>query len=188
MLCFICLSLYETTNKSIKTKIFPCDHVLDGGPIGELPENWDQTKDDTQSLFLNKSDKNDLEPYPLALSEEGNGHTQASLICQSLSPTSQYDTYPTLLQKKSSFRLHFFTGNAEGYDQGVEHFDSPQSTGELDNLIMRPELYGEPPAMEGLSAGYDSRRRKRGSGTKVGGAGAATKVATKSGSGKKNLK
>lgn len=51
---------------------------------------------------------------------------------------------------------------------------------------MRPELYGEPPAMEGLSAGYESRRRKRGSG-KVG-AGAATKVATKSGSGKKNLK
>lgn len=46
--------------------------LLDGGPIGELPENWDQTKDDTQSLFLNKSDKNDLEPYPLALSEEGN--------------------------------------------------------------------------------------------------------------------
>lgn len=45
--------------------------VLDGAPIGELPENWDQTKDDTQSLFLNKSDKNDLEPYPLALSEEG---------------------------------------------------------------------------------------------------------------------
>lgn len=52
---------------------------------------------------------------------------------------------------------------------------------------MRPELYGEPPAIEGLSSGYDSRRRKRGSG-KVGGAGAATKVATKSGSGKKNLK
>lgn len=51
------------------------NHILDGGPIGELPENWDQTKDDTQSLFLNKSDKNDLEPYPLALSEEGNGHT-----------------------------------------------------------------------------------------------------------------
>lgn len=48
------------------------NHILDGGPIGELPENWDQTKDDTQSLFLNKSDKNDLEPYPLALSEEGN--------------------------------------------------------------------------------------------------------------------
>ncbi|KAG6445102.1 hypothetical protein O3G_MSEX003719 [Manduca sexta] len=122
----------------------------DGGNIGELPENWDQTKDDTQSLFLNKSDKNDLEPYPLALSEEG---------------------------------------NSEGYEQGVEQrFDSPQANGELDNLIMRPELYGEPPAMEGLSAGYDSRRRKRGSGTKVGGAGAATKVATKSGSGKKNLK
>lgn len=40
--------------------------------MAELPENWDQTKDDTQSLFLNKSDKNDLEPYPLALSEEGN--------------------------------------------------------------------------------------------------------------------
>lgn len=51
---------------------------------------------------------------------------------------------------------------------------------------MRPELYGEPPAI-GLSEGYDSRRKKRGSG-KVGGAGAATKVATKSGSGKKNLK
>lgn len=50
--------------------------ILDGaGPIGELPENWDQTKDDTQSLFLNKSDKNDLEPYPLALSEEGNIET-----------------------------------------------------------------------------------------------------------------
>lgn len=49
------------------------NNILDGGgPIGELPENWDQTKDDTQSLFLNKSDKNDLEPYPLALSEEGN--------------------------------------------------------------------------------------------------------------------
>lgn len=48
------------------------NNILDGGgPIGELPENWDQTKDDTQSLFLNKSDKNDLEPYPLALSEEG---------------------------------------------------------------------------------------------------------------------
>lgn len=122
----------------------------DGGNIGELPENWDQTKDDTQSLFLNKSDKNDLEPYPLALSEEG---------------------------------------NSEGFEQGVEQrFDTPQANGELDNLIMRPELYGEPPAMEGLSAGYDSRRRKRGSGTKVGGAGAATKVATKSGSGKKNLK
>lgn len=45
---------------------------LDGGPLAELPENWDQTKDDNQSLFLNKSDKNDLEPYPLALSEEGN--------------------------------------------------------------------------------------------------------------------
>lgn len=54
--------------------------LLDAGPIGELPENWDQAKDDTQSLFLNKSDKNDLEPYPLALSEEGNnGHTKASL-------------------------------------------------------------------------------------------------------------
>ncbi|XP_049875707.1 putative neuropeptide precursor protein isoform X2 [Pectinophora gossypiella] len=80
-------------------------------------------------------------------------------------------------------------GNSEGYEQAVDQrFDSPQSTGELDNLIMRPELYGEPPAMEGLSSGYDSRRRKRGSGTKVGGAGAATKVATKSGSGKKNLK
>lgn len=52
---------------------------------------------------------------------------------------------------------------------------------------MRPELYGEPPAMEGLSSGYETRRRKRGSG-KVGGAGAATKAATKSGSGKKNLK
>lgn len=53
-----------------------CDNVVrildGGGAIGELPENWDQTKDDTQSLFLNKSDKNDLEPYPLALSEEGN--------------------------------------------------------------------------------------------------------------------
>lgn len=122
----------------------------DGTSIGELPENWDQTKDDTQSLFLNKSDKNDLEPYPLALSEEG---------------------------------------NTEGFEQGVEQrFDTPQSTGELDNLIMRPELYGEPPAIERLSSGYDSRRRKRGSGTKVGGAGAATKVATKSGSGKKNLK
>ncbi|XP_013189722.2 putative neuropeptide precursor protein isoform X2 [Amyelois transitella] len=80
-------------------------------------------------------------------------------------------------------------GNSEGYEQGVEQrFDSPSSNGELDNLIMRPELYGEPPAMEGLSSGYDSRRRKRGSGTKVGGAGAATKVATKNGSGKKNLK
>ncbi|XP_072944905.1 putative neuropeptide precursor protein isoform X2 [Epargyreus clarus] len=79
-------------------------------------------------------------------------------------------------------------GNSEGYEQGVDQrYDSPQATGELDNLIMRPELYGEPPAMEGLSAGYDSRRRKRGSG-KVGGAGAATKVATKSNSGKKNLK
>ncbi|KAJ2945702.1 hypothetical protein O0L34_g544 [Tuta absoluta] len=122
----------------------------DGGPIGELPENWDQTKDDTQSLFLNKSDKNDLEPYPLALSEEG---------------------------------------NVEGYEQAVEQrYESPQATGELDNLIMRPELYGEPPAMEGLASNYDSRRRKRGSGTKVGGAGAATKVATKNGSGKKNLK
>ncbi|XP_014371239.2 putative neuropeptide precursor protein [Papilio machaon] len=122
----------------------------DGVQIGELPENWDQTKDDTQSLFLNKSDKNDLEPYPLALSEEG---------------------------------------NVEAYEQNVDQrFDNPQSTGELDNLIMRSELYGEPPSMEGLSSGYDSRRRKRGSGTKVGGAGAATKVATKSGSGKKNLK
>lgn len=81
-----------------------------------------------------------------------------------------------------------FAGNSEGYDQPVDQpFDSPQSNGELDNLIMRPELYGEPPAMEALSSGYDSRRRKRGSGTKVGGAGAATKVATK-GSGKKNLK
>ncbi|KAJ8715134.1 hypothetical protein PYW08_005115 [Mythimna loreyi] len=121
-----------------------------GGPIGELPENWDQTKDDTQSLFLNKSDKNDLEPYPLALSEEG---------------------------------------NSEGFEQGVDQrFDSAQPNGELDNLIMRPELYGEPPAMESLATSYDSRRRKRGSGTKVGGAGAATKVATKSGSGKKNLK
>ncbi|XP_026321329.1 putative neuropeptide precursor protein isoform X3 [Hyposmocoma kahamanoa] len=80
-------------------------------------------------------------------------------------------------------------GNSEGFEQGVEQrFDSPQSTGELDNLIMRPELYGEPPAMESMSSGYDNRRRKRGSGTKVGGAGAATKVATKSGSGKKNLK
>lgn len=116
----------------------PTPNTKDGGPIAELPENWDQTKDDTQSLFLNKSDKNDLEPYPLALSEEGNS-------------------------------------------EGFEH------NGELDNLIMRPELYGEPPAMEGLAAGYESRRRKRGSG-KVGGAGAATKVATKSGSGKKNLK
>ncbi|XP_026756293.2 putative neuropeptide precursor protein isoform X1 [Galleria mellonella] len=141
---------------ALSAVLLVCDGVptptnaKDGGPIGELPENWDQTKDDTQSLFLNKSDKNDLEPYPLALSEEG---------------------------------------NVEGYEQGVEQrFDSPQSTGELDNLIMRPELYGEPPAMEGLSSGYDSRRRKRGSGTKVGGAGAATKVATKSGSGKKNLK
>lgn len=46
--------------------------ISDGAAIGDLPENWDQTKDDTQSLFLNKSDKNDLEPYPLALSEEGN--------------------------------------------------------------------------------------------------------------------
>ncbi|XP_038222746.1 putative neuropeptide precursor protein isoform X4 [Zerene cesonia] len=60
--------------------------------------------------------------------------------------------------------------------------------GELDNLIMRPELYGEPPAIEGLSVGYDARRRKRGTGTKVVGAGTATKVATKSNSGKKNLK
>ncbi|CAG9788788.1 unnamed protein product [Diatraea saccharalis] len=144
------------TSTAILAVLFVCDAVptpsnnKDGGPIGELPENWDQTKDDTQSLFLNKSDKNDLEPYPLALSEEG---------------------------------------NAEGYEQGVDQrFDSPQSTGELDNLIMRPELYGEPPAMEGLAPGYESRRRKRGSGTKVGGAGAATKVATKSGSGKKNLK
>ncbi|XP_041981988.1 putative neuropeptide precursor protein [Aricia agestis] len=121
----------------------------DGSPIAELPENWDQTKE-TQSLFLNKSDKNDLEPYPLALAEEG---------------------------------------NAEGFEQAVDQrYDNRQSTGELDNLIMRPELYGEPPAMEGLSQNYESRRRKRGSGTKVGGAGAATKVATKSGSGKKNLK
>ncbi|OWR51862.1 putative neuropeptide precursor protein precursor [Danaus plexippus plexippus] len=121
------------------------------GPIADLPENWDQTKDDTQSLFLNKSDKNDLEPYPLALSEEG---------------------------------------NSDGYEPVMEqrYGESPQSHGELDNLIMRPELYGEPPAMEGLSSGYESRRKKRGSGTKVGGAGAATKVATKSGSGKKNLK
>ncbi|XP_046969760.1 putative neuropeptide precursor protein isoform X1 [Vanessa cardui] len=127
----------------------PVPNTKDDGPIAELPENWDQTKDDTQSLFLNKSDKNDLEPYPLALSEEG---------------------------------------NSEGYEQAVEQrYESPQSNGELDNLIMRPELYGEPPAMEGLSGGYESRRRKRGSG-KVGGAGAATKVATKSGSGKKNLK
>ncbi|XP_045490221.1 putative neuropeptide precursor protein isoform X3 [Pieris rapae] len=115
----------------------------------ELPENWDQTKDDTQSLFLNKSDKNDLEPYPLALSEEG---------------------------------------NPDGFEQAIDQrYDSPAANGELDNLIMRPELYGEPPAIEGLSSGYDSRRRKRGSG-KVGGAGAATKVATKSNSGKKNLK
>ncbi|KAL4711509.1 hypothetical protein ACJJTC_000525 [Scirpophaga incertulas] len=125
-------------------------NIKDGGTIGELPENWDQTKDDTQSLFLNKSDKNDLEPYPLALSEEG---------------------------------------NVDGYEQGLDQrYDSPQATGELDNLIMRPELYGEPPAMEGLAQGYETRRRKRGSGTKVGGAGAATKVATKSGSGKKNLR
>ncbi|CAG9112067.1 unnamed protein product [Plutella xylostella] len=132
------------------TDAIPTPNSKDGGPIGELPENWDQTKDDTQSLFLNKSDKNDLEPYPLALSEEG---------------------------------------NPEVYERGLEQrFDSPQSTGELDNLIMRPELYGEPPAMDGLSAGYESRRRKRGSGTKVGGAGAATKVATKNGSGKKNAK
>ncbi|XP_053610900.1 putative neuropeptide precursor protein isoform X2 [Plodia interpunctella] len=81
-------------------------------------------------------------------------------------------------------------GNAEGFEQGVEQrYDSAASNGELDNLIVRPELYGEPPAMEGLSSGYDvARRRKRGSGTKVGGAGAATKVATKNGSGKKNLK
>ncbi|GBP40057.1 Putative neuropeptide precursor protein [Eumeta japonica] len=121
------------------------------GSIAELPENWDQTKDDTQSLFLNKSDKNDLEPYPLALSEEG---------------------------------------NSEGFEQSIDQrFDLPSSNGDMDNLIMRPELYGEPPAMEGLGAAYESRRRKRGSGTKVGGAGAATKVATKSGSGKKkNLK
>ncbi|VVC94002.1 unnamed protein product [Leptidea sinapis] len=122
------------------------------GPLAELPENWDQTKDDTQSLFLNKSDKNDLEPYPLALSEEG---------------------------------------NAEGFEQSIDQrFESPPSTGELDNLIMRPELYGEPPAIDNLSSGYESRRRKRGSGSKVSGAGAATKVATnsKSGSGKKNLK
>ncbi|XP_039756605.1 putative neuropeptide precursor protein isoform X1 [Pararge aegeria] len=139
---FIAVLVATSAESSTNTK--------DGGPMADLPENWDQTKDDTQSLFLNKSDKNDLEPYPLALSEEG---------------------------------------NSEGYDQTVEQrYDSPQSTGELDNLIMRPELYAEPPAMEGLSAGYDSRRRKRGSGTKVGGAGAATKVATKNGSGKKNLK
>lgn len=86
-------------------------------------------------------------------------------------------------------RNGIFTGNSEGFEQAVEQrFENPPSNGELDNLIMRPELYGEPPAMEGLSAGYDSRRRKRGSGTKVGGAGAATKVVTKSGSGKKNLK
>lgn len=122
----------------------------DGSTISELPENWDQTKDDNRSLFLNKSDKNDLEPYPLALSEEG---------------------------------------NQDGYDQTVDQrFDSPQSNGELDNLIMRPELYGGPPAMEGLASAFDLQRRKRGSGTKVGGAGAATKVVTKSGSGKKNLK
>lgn len=90
---------------------------------------------------------------------------------------------------KHSFEMLFISGNSEGFEQGVEQrFDSPQSTGELDNLIMRPELYGEPPAMESMSSGYDNRRRKRGSGTKVGGAGAATKVATKSGSGKKNLK
>lgn len=82
-----------------------------------------------------------------------------------------------------------FIGNSEGYEQGVDQrFDSPQPNGELNNFIMRPELYGEPPAMESLASGYESRRRKRGSGTKVGGAGAATKVATKSGSGKKNLK
>ncbi|CAH4035464.1 putative neuropeptide precursor protein isoform X1 [Pieris brassicae] len=124
-------------------------YLLENGPVAELPENWDQTKDDTQSLFLNKSDKNDLEPYPLALSEDG---------------------------------------NPEGFEQAIDQrYDSPASNGELDNLIMRPELYGEPPAIEGLSSGYDSRRRKRGSG-KVGGAGAATKVATKSNSGKKNLK
>lgn len=133
----------------------PSNNKDGNGAIGELPENWDQTKDDTQSLFLNKSDKNDLEPYPLALSEEGTMEA----------------------------------GNSEGYEQTVDQrFDSPQANGELDNLIMRPELYGEPPAMDSLSTGYDSRRRKRGSGTKVGGAGAATKVATKSGSGKKNLK
>lgn len=36
----------------------------------DLPENWDQAKDDSQSLFLNKSDKNDLEPYPMALSDD----------------------------------------------------------------------------------------------------------------------
>ncbi|CAK1555690.1 unnamed protein product [Leptosia nina] len=127
----------------------PTPSNKDNGPIAELPENWDQTKDDTQSLFLNKSDKNDLEPYPLALSEEG---------------------------------------NSEGFEQALDQrYDSAPSNGELDNLIMRPELYGEPPAIEGLSTGYDSRRKKRGSG-KVGGAGAATKVATKSGSGKKNLK
>lgn len=146
--------LYHLT--AIFAVLIVCDAIptpsnnKDGGAIGELPENWDQTKDDTQSLFMNKSDKNDLEPYPLALSEEG---------------------------------------NSEGYEQAPEpRFDPPQSNGELDNLIMRPEYYGEPPAMEGLATGYDSRRRKRGSGTKVGGAGAATKVATKSGSGKKNLK
>lgn len=83
----------------------------------------------------------------------------------------------------------FITGNAEGFEQGVDQrYEAAQPNGELDNLIMRPELYGEPPAMESLATSYDSRRRKRGSGTKVGGAGAATKVATKSGSGKKNLK
>lgn len=149
--------------------------VLEGGPIGELPENWDQTKDDTQSLFLNKSDKNDLEPYPLALSEEGNAYYD---------PLINSWVFLRFYSHCSSFIIYL--GNPEGYERGMEQRFDP--TPELDNLIMRPELYGEPPAMEGLSAGYDSRRRKRGSGTKVGGAGAATKVATKSGSGKKNLK
>lgn len=37
----------------------------------DLPKNWDQAKDDNQSYFKNKSDKNDQEPYTLALSEEG---------------------------------------------------------------------------------------------------------------------
>lgn len=87
----------------------------------------------------------------------------------------------------SELKELLFTGNSEGFEQAVEQrYENPPSNGELDNLIMRPELYGEPPAMESLSAGYDSRRRKRGSGTKVGGAGAATKVVTKSN--KKNLK
>lgn len=81
-----------------------------------------------------------------------------------------------------------FPGNSDVYDRLDQRFEAPQSNVELDNMIVRPELYGEPPAMEGLSSGYESRRRKRGSGTKVGGAGAATKVATKNGSGKKNLK